>query len=387
MEFTTVLTIKRSDALKIFKENEEDYERFCHIKDKILIEKDYSVLNFRCFYCRSLKHTICDCPYIHYVPDIEKIIKKHEFYEEAPRKIVKRRRRQRFYKTEIIIDAKCFQEKDEKTISTSKMNQYDEISQISEESHKHENNECSEDLMSSNNREAREKENHKSSLLHLDLEGEKEKKANYDNYVSDQKLPTFPENSIGDLPPPQLIPSTIVPESSFKEKNPYFIDKVKNFRNYYPENNCLEIIKNTHSMNNNHMKLQIFASSNYSDKYTETEILKKLQKFKLYSFAVGKFKDLILLKILRKSKIDIKKDEGGILSPNSPNSSVRRKKKFSDFSGFFERTKGFMEGINLQTVAKTALNKSHMVKKVETMIKSKPTLKSKKNIRVFDKNP
>ena len=144
MEFTTVLTIKRSDALKIFKENEEDYERFCHIKDKILLEKDYSVLNFRCFYCRSLKHNVCDCPSIHYVPDIEKIIKRHEFYEETPRKFVKRRNRHRFPKTEIIIDAKCFQEKDQKTVSTSKMNQYDEISQISEESHK--NNECSEEF-------------------------------------------------------------------------------------------------------------------------------------------------------------------------------------------------------------------------------------------------
>ena len=220
--------------------------------------------------------------------------------------------------------------------------------------------------------------------MHLDLEIEKEKKENHENYISEHKLPTLQENSMGDLQQSQHVLSTIVPDSSVKEKNPYFIDKVKNFRNYYPENNCSEIIKSTHSMNITHRKLQIFSSTNYANKYSETEILKKQQKFKNYSFAVGKFTDLILQNLLRKSKIVIKKDEGGMLSPNSPNSTVRRKKKFSDFSGFFERTKGFMEGINLQTVAKTALNKSHMVKKVSN---PKTTLKAKKNISAFDKNP
>ena len=110
-QLTNILTIKSSTALKIFKENEEDYERFCYIKDKILMAKDYSVLNYRCFYCRSMKHTIHDCPCIHYVPDFEKIIKRHEFYLETPRKLIKRRQRQRFSRKTIVNNASFFQQR------------------------------------------------------------------------------------------------------------------------------------------------------------------------------------------------------------------------------------------------------------------------------------
>ena len=215
--------------------------------------------------------------------------------------------------------------------------------------------------------------------MHLDLEIEKEKKENHENYISEHKLPTLQENSMGDLQQSQHVLSTIVPDSSVKEKNPYFIDKVKNFRNYYPENNCSEIIKSTHSMNITHRKLQIFSSTNYANKYSETEILKKQQKFKNYSFAVGKFTDLILQNLLRKSKIVIKKDEGGMLSPNSPNSTVRRKKKFSDFSGFFERTKGNTEE-SCKRIPDNITAKSSSSKK---KIKFSSTSKSKSKIKSF----
>ena len=49
------------------------------IKEKILLYQDYSHINKSCFCCHQYTHIIEECPKLHFVPDIEKIIKQANF--------------------------------------------------------------------------------------------------------------------------------------------------------------------------------------------------------------------------------------------------------------------------------------------------------------------
>ena len=46
------------------------------IKEKLLLSNDYSSINKKCFSCGQFNHIIEECPKLHYVPNVEKIIKK-----------------------------------------------------------------------------------------------------------------------------------------------------------------------------------------------------------------------------------------------------------------------------------------------------------------------
>ena len=60
----------------------------------------------------------------------------------------------------------------------------------------------------------------------------------------------------------------------------------------------------------------------------------------------------IKLKIDQESESEKGEPSSPILSPNH-----KKFKKFTDFAGFFERTKGIMEETSLQSIAKTALSR------------------------------
>ena len=55
------------------------------IKEKLMLCNDYSYINKSCFSCRQFTHTIEECPKLHFVPSIEKIIKQHTFPTKNPR--------------------------------------------------------------------------------------------------------------------------------------------------------------------------------------------------------------------------------------------------------------------------------------------------------------
>lgn len=85
LEFISVFMIKRSDFLEIIKENEDDYQKFCMIRDQIMLYGNSQSLRLRCSGCGSLDHLVKQCGLLHFIPDIEKIIKKYEYYTEQPR--------------------------------------------------------------------------------------------------------------------------------------------------------------------------------------------------------------------------------------------------------------------------------------------------------------
>lgn len=55
------------------------------IKEKLMFYNDYSYINKSCFSCRQFTHTIEKCPKLHFVPNVEKIIKQHTFPTKNPR--------------------------------------------------------------------------------------------------------------------------------------------------------------------------------------------------------------------------------------------------------------------------------------------------------------
>ena len=106
--------IKRDQFIQILKENEEDYERFCMIKDQILLNSDHSLIKILCSYCRSQEHIVKNCPRLHFLPDFEKVIKRQEFYLEVPRANFKRRNYCRFLKSKVTQEAEKFNLDEEK---------------------------------------------------------------------------------------------------------------------------------------------------------------------------------------------------------------------------------------------------------------------------------
>ena len=49
------------------------------IKEKLMLNHDYSLINKSCYSCRQFTHTVEECPKLHFVPNIEKIIKQYTF--------------------------------------------------------------------------------------------------------------------------------------------------------------------------------------------------------------------------------------------------------------------------------------------------------------------
>lgn len=84
-DFTTLLAIKREEFIKVLQNNSDDFEKFCMIKDQILLYNNYFPLKLRCFCCKQLGHFVGECPLVHYFPDKEKIIKTYNFYLDQSR--------------------------------------------------------------------------------------------------------------------------------------------------------------------------------------------------------------------------------------------------------------------------------------------------------------
>lgn len=52
------------------------------IRDQIILEKNFKSIGLKCFSCNQNTHITLDCPYIHYIPDKDRIIKVHTFSPE-----------------------------------------------------------------------------------------------------------------------------------------------------------------------------------------------------------------------------------------------------------------------------------------------------------------
>ncbi|KAL4508282.1 hypothetical protein ABPG72_003586 [Tetrahymena utriculariae] len=80
--FSNVLKINREDFIEVLKSHSQDYEMFCHIKDKLFFAKEFGLIYDYCFKCEGNKHLIYQCPKLHYCPDKKQLIFKEQQAEQ-----------------------------------------------------------------------------------------------------------------------------------------------------------------------------------------------------------------------------------------------------------------------------------------------------------------
>ena len=378
--FTSLLIINRDLAFKIFKENEEDFERFAMIKDEILFKNSFSLISHRCMYCRSFKHPIKLCPFLHYIADKEKILKQSQFYFEEPRKNIERRKIIRFSKENLATKALQFQETQEEiNIPILQKYQIEDFSEVpvasleyldddqnalgfgfvlgekkENESDKAQDKENSERISSIFKKEKDlGKDNEKVTLLLS--EGKKEVvsplllEAKSEN-LARQNRNINKRNSFFDTDMEVLAnkkkPSTIMTAvktksqvtsnmitqnniSEFKKERNVF-ESMKYYKNYYPKMNHIEVIQNVNKTNIIQKKFKEFVLLFYADKEIQKKIDLKIQKMQKYTFYSGKIGDLIKMSIVKKLRLEIPTLFSQFNSPTG----IKKKKTFT---GFFDR--------------------------------------------------
>ncbi|CAK87680.1 unnamed protein product (macronuclear) [Paramecium tetraurelia] len=83
LSFVKLLVLTRTDFLNTLKDNPQDYESFCQMKDEILLHQRDS--KAQCKSCNCMGHDIQNCPIVHFVIDKERVIKSYQFQSEQTR--------------------------------------------------------------------------------------------------------------------------------------------------------------------------------------------------------------------------------------------------------------------------------------------------------------
>ncbi|CAK83545.1 unnamed protein product (macronuclear) [Paramecium tetraurelia] len=77
-DFSQIYFISRNQFLKILNSYNHDFQQFHQLKDEILF--NYNSSSIECYCCQE-SHSIWKCPFIHYKPDLERVIKKNFFQD------------------------------------------------------------------------------------------------------------------------------------------------------------------------------------------------------------------------------------------------------------------------------------------------------------------
>ena len=90
--FSSLYVINKLLFLSIIKQNSEDYEKFCFIKDQINLYNDYSGIHIKCISCNKDNHAIIDCPVLHLILSYERILLKFTFSIHQQRLYISRKK-------------------------------------------------------------------------------------------------------------------------------------------------------------------------------------------------------------------------------------------------------------------------------------------------------
>ncbi|EAS01453.2 cation channel family protein (macronuclear) [Tetrahymena thermophila SB210] len=142
--FSTIIQISRDNFLKIIKQNEEDYQKFCLIKDNIMIYKNFYNIGVCCSICKNYLHYSQDCPLAHL--DREQAYGKAKFLEKMKQSRSKYERKLVKFENSLAVQQKLYEIalffQDIITVSQDKLNEQkscvysDQESQNSEEEKK-----------------------------------------------------------------------------------------------------------------------------------------------------------------------------------------------------------------------------------------------------------
>ena len=97
--FTTLLVVRRSDFMALLQIFTQDYEKFMFVRDKILLEKDFSLIFEGCSSCKRADHFINECPVLHQEVNRHRLalVQNRVVQERAePEKFSRSREREKF---------------------------------------------------------------------------------------------------------------------------------------------------------------------------------------------------------------------------------------------------------------------------------------------------
>ena len=374
-DFTTLFSISRAEFLSVLEKNPEDYEKFCMIRDQIILYGNYKPLKIRCFCCNKMGHLAGICPLIHFVADREKVIQKYNFpveqermrFERNNRKINAFRIRVNILKIREkikIADINDISEEQESSISLDSND--NENIETEEKSPKLVDNKSSKNLLPAKTKESfkenleSEKEtpliknienmltvddnkfeliNHSEKFIRMISTGFDESRrvsSNQNNPSEDptkkrEKITTFGKRG-----------------SNFMEKKIEMFDRLKICKKYFPEKNCQAVLK----IFNANPKLR-----------TLNEMTKKLAK---YTFYIEEMKKRMPSEV-KKKKLTIcrkaKKRNGfaNIIKPNFVTMIGKKKKSLKKWGLSYEEETNFGEIVTKAMSNHSMARKSRMV--------------------------
>eukprot|EP01017_Pseudomicrothorax_dubius_P044430 TRINITY_DN7503_c0_g2_i1.p1 TRINITY_DN7503_c0_g2~~TRINITY_DN7503_c0_g2_i1.p1 ORF type:complete len:574 (+),score=118.23 TRINITY_DN7503_c0_g2_i1:179-1900(+) len=108
--FSSCYALDRNAFYPLLSKHPADHEKFCTIRDKLMLEGDYNLMNTICYGCDELGHVATKCPKINYRPDYQGFIKYYLVLREVFMKRFERKHYTRFNslgKLKKIINAKA----------------------------------------------------------------------------------------------------------------------------------------------------------------------------------------------------------------------------------------------------------------------------------------
>ena len=97
LSFSSLFAMSVNTFIKILKENPEDYEKYCFIKDKMNISNDFSKIHRKCFSCEQSNHTEMYCPKIHLILSKERVLQKYNYSIPQNRRKFERRKKKNIF--------------------------------------------------------------------------------------------------------------------------------------------------------------------------------------------------------------------------------------------------------------------------------------------------
>lgn len=343
LSFSSLFVIRKEDFINIIKENNEDYERFCEIRDQISLYKDYSRICQKCTVCKKENHLVFECPNLHLTLSPERIIEKYNFTFPQERSHYQRRKKKE--KNKALSNIKIFQasakkflnelcqvshsESEESNLSSLEIHSLEKIVEfeIQEEISAKKEGNFDSDKLKNENFEINENDlisevlssNKKGKQIYEEKSNKMQQSA--DNCIT-KNLKNYERTSSSTTDIKQEY--TIKQENNLKEKPNFDMDAVKNYDFYFPEQNIenlMEIINEEAVKKEKKMKSHyIFRSFMYGQPQKTDSYLHLFKKPNVLSSNVKKYQrklnkkqhtqSKISMKILKTKKRKISKNKG-----------------------------------------------------------------------------
>lgn len=423
-DFTTLFCINRNDFIKILEKNPDDYDKFCMIRDQVLLYNNCAPMKLRCFCCGQTDHLISACSLVHFLPDKEKVIKKHTFFEPQLRKqeyIRKNYRRNAFKsKISLLIAHKKAKEALELALKNDRKDDLNsEFSSLMDLEDQERNSDSNDSLDSPKDvkdvmkdrrkgvqpsilmkesagkdiKIKREVESmqipneasydgldleHTSSKVLAVVEGTRlvlspsEKSIDDENHVLERKKTKrkTQKKRTGPMGLDPIVGTSVTGADTIEIKALDKFEKGKKYKSYFPEGNMDEAVEkyNKRNMFNTLLKIK--------EKKKRIQVLQKVSNYTLFSQSL--MKTLFLEKKKRVSITKKRKKDSKCVSPMKGKEDKDTKEKMF-FSNYRIRNSG-----NLFTDFISELIKSKGFKKRMAKSKKKTTIKTLGNVRIYN---